>query len=98
MVVQVVSGLAVGRRRHIYYERFSSTPESEAGLEGSAAGGIQFHCLRVLVARIVYCPAPGSTSPSVIPCVVAMKDRRRMPVAVVGEEGFPGTMGACPSC
>ena len=92
-----MSGLVVGRRRRIYYERSSSTPESEAGLEELVAGGIRCHCSRVLVARIVYHPAPGSTSPSVAPCAVATKDRQQMPAAVAGEGGFPGTAEACPS-
>ena len=97
-VVQVMSDLVVGRRRRIYYEHFSLTLESEVGSGESAAGGNQSHCLPVLVARIVYCPAPGSTSPSVSSCAVAMKGRRQMPVAVVGEGGSPGTAEVCPTC
>jgi len=61
MVVQVMSKFVVGKRRRIYYERFSLMPESEVGLGESAAGGIQFHCSQVSVAQIVRYPAPGST-------------------------------------
>jgi len=56
-----MSKFVVGKRRRIYYERFSLMPESEVGLGESAAGGIQFHCSQVSVAQIVRYPAPGST-------------------------------------
>ena len=89
--------MVVGRHQRIYSERFSLTPESEVGLEESAAGGTQCRCLRVSVAQIVYRLAPGSTSPSVAPCAVATKGQQQMPVVVVGEGGSPGTVEACPT-
>jgi hypothetical protein len=59
MVMQVM--LVVGGHQRIYCEQVSLMLENEVGLEESAAGGIQRHCLRVLVARIVHCPVPGLT-------------------------------------
>jgi len=61
MVVQVTSRLAAGRRQRIYCERFSLKLGSEGELEESAAGGIQRHCSRVLLARIAYHQALSST-------------------------------------
>lgn len=61
MGVRVMLSLIVGRRQRIYYGRFSSMLESEVDLEESAAGGTLSRYSQVLVVRIAYCPAPGST-------------------------------------
>ena len=98
MVVQVMSRFVAGRRQRIYYERFSSTLENEVGLEESAAGETQRHCLRVLMVQTGCCPAPGSTSPSVTSCAVVMKGPQQTLVAVEGEGGPPGTAGVYPTC
>jgi len=98
MVVQVMLRLVVGRRQRIYCERFSLMLESEVGLEESAAGGTLCLYSQALLARIAYCPAPGSTSPSATFCAAATKGRRQTLVAVEGEEDFQGTVGVCPPC
>ena len=98
MVVQVMSRFVVEGHQHIYYERSSSTLESGVDSEESVVGGIQCHHLRESMERIVYCPAPGLTSPSATSYAVATKGLQQMLVAEEGEGGFPEMVEVFPTC
>ena len=94
-MVQATRKSIVGEHQRIYYERFSSTLGSEGDSGGSGARGILSRGWRVLVVRIGYFLAPGST-PSAVPYAAVKRGPRRRLVAAEGVGGFLGTTEVLP--